>query len=140
MGAPHNCSVRCRESRVISNVSVSLHLRYYIDSDCYLLFLGFPNLADSQTLCTNEKVSLFTSKQTSANNSTWYCYLSKICRFVNYLFRDLYKMTLNYLVFSRLKYLYFRQIIWLFIKSNQVNSNYSCFWPFMGQSQIIFRL
>ena len=49
-------------------------------------------------------------------------------------------MTLNYLIFTRLKNLYFRQIIWLFVEANRINSNYLFFWTFVIQSRIIIRL
>ena len=49
-------------------------------------------------------------------------------------------MTPNYLIFAWLEYLYFMQIIQLFVEANQINSNYSCFWTFVVQSQIIIQL
>ena len=37
-----------------------------------------------ESLINPKFVDVTTVNQTSANTSTWYCYLSKICRFANY--------------------------------------------------------
>ena len=42
--------------------------------------------------------------KTSENTLTWYRYLSKIRRFVNYLCMNLKKITLNYLIIPLLEY------------------------------------
>ena len=70
--------------------------------------------------------------QTSANNSTWY----RLPIHQLFVYGPI-KMIPNYWIFAWLEYLYFRQIIWLFVKANRINSNYSCFWAFVVQSWII---
>ena len=68
------------------------------------------------------------------------CYSTKLHRFVYFLWKNLLKITSKYLLWPRVKYLYFGQILWLFSESEQISFNYLCFWPFVGQSQIIIQL
>ena len=70
-------------------------------------------------------------KQTSANTSTWYGYLSKICRFVNYLCMNLCKITPKHYLQPRFEYRHFRQIWRIHVEAKRISSNYSCFSPFV---------
>ena len=64
-------------------------------------------------------------------------YSSKLGRFIYYSYMNLWKITLKYSLWPRFEYLYFGQILHLFVEVNRISSNYSCFWPFVGQNWII---
>ena len=49
----------------------------------------------------------------------------------------LWQISPNYLLQPWMEYLYFGCIWWIHVKVNQISSNYSCFWLFIGQSQMI---
>ena len=78
----------------------------------------------------------FGKLQTSANTSTWYHYSSKfatsciICVWT-------WQISPKYSLRPRIEYLYFGQIWRIHVEAKQICSNYSWFWSFMGQIQII---
>ena len=92
-------------------------------------------------LGTNKKTILMNNNvQTSANTLTWYRYSKKILRFLNYLWMNLWQIVPKYSLWPRIEYLYFGQIWQIHVEAKQLCSNYSCFWPFMGQRRIVIRL
>ena len=59
------------------------------------------------------RLGLKASMQTLVNTSTWYCYSSKIRRFVNYSCMNLWWISPKYLLQTRIEYLYFGRIWWI---------------------------
>ena len=63
-------------------------------------------------------------KQTSANTSTWYPYLKKICCLVNYSCMNLWQISPKYSLRPQFEYLYLGRIWQLHVIAKQICSNY----------------